>query len=137
MTEQADDRHLPLADVESEEYWAFAQRHELAVRYCDDCDLHFHYPRRRCVRCLGDNTSWKIATGRGTIYTYTEVQQAPNRVFRARAPYVIAIVELDNGARMMSNVDAEPGTVSIGQAVEVAWRDDGDVTLPIFVQAGS
>lgn len=127
-----DDRHLPMPDQDSEGFWAAAQEHRLVVRHCQSCSRSHFYPRRRCPYCLSDDTSWLDHPGTGTIVSYTVVRQAGTRAFKDRVPYILAVIDLGDGVHMMSNVDADPMTVSIGQPVRVAWRTDGDMELPIF-----
>jgi uncharacterized OB-fold protein len=76
------------------------------------------------------------SAGRGTIYTYTVVRQHGHPFFRAHAPYVVAYVDLDEGFRILAEVATEPGTVHVGQRVEVTWEDHDEVAVPLFRPVG-
>lgn len=132
----ADTRHLPLPDADTTEFWAAAAEHRLLVKRCSDCGVEHLYPRRRCPNCLSERTEWREHPGTGRVVTYTVVHQAGSRAFRERVPYVLAIIELDGGARLMSNVLGDPDAVAIDTAVAVAWRSEGTadepVVLPVF-----
>ena len=132
--------HLPQPDVETQPYWDAAAEGKLLIKHCTACDRSFFYPRNHCPRCWSTDTEWREAAGTGTVYTFTVVHQNDLPPFRDRVPYVVAIVELDEGARMTSNiegVDAEE--VACGMPVRVSFReearDDGGVHLPVFVPA--
>jgi uncharacterized OB-fold protein len=129
----ADDRHLPLPDQDTTAFWQAAAERHFVVRHCTVCDWSYHYPRRRCPRCGGEETTWIEHDGLGTVISYTVVHQAGSRTFAARVPYVLAVVDLGDGVRLMTNVEADPGSVSIGMPVRIGWRVDGDVVLPIVV----
>lgn len=133
---EPDLRHLPLPDADSEPFWAAAAEHRLLARRCERTGRAYLYPRERVPGTLSDDTTWVELSGAGTIYTYTVVRQAAARAFRDRVPYVLALIDLDEGARMMANVEADPDEVNIGQRVHVAWREEGDMTLPVFVPDG-
>ncbi|MFA4929336.1 MAG: OB-fold domain-containing protein [Patulibacter sp.] len=126
-------RHLPLPDVDTEPFWAAAAEQRLICRYDEDNERYYHYPRERAPGTLSDRTSWREVSGRGVVYSYTVVHQAASRAFRDRVPYVLALIDLDEGARMMATVDAPTDAVAIGTRVRVAWRIEEDVTLPVFV----
>ncbi len=129
--------HLPQPDVETRAYWDGTARGELLIKHCDACGRDFFYPRTHCPRCWSAETSWKRASGRGTVYTFTVVHQNDLPPFKERLPYVIAIVELEEGVRMTSNIEAEPSSVRCGMPVEVAFRAEARaenefVHLPVF-----
>ena len=125
---------LPRIDEESKGFWEGCQRHELHVQQCRDCGALRYYPRALCPRCLSDDTSWVLSSGRGTVYTYTVTYQNQAAGFRDELPYVLAYVELDEGVRLLTNiVGCAPETVSIGMPVEVCFEDvTPEVTLPKF-----
>ena len=127
-------RHLPVPDAETEPYWSAAAEGRLVFRRCEACGLAYHYPRARCPRCLSEWVRWEDAIGSGTIHTYTVVRQNGARPFRERLPYVLALVDLDEGPRLMSTIEGAPAdAVEIGARVRVAFRrETDDVTLPVF-----
>ena len=87
----------------------------------------------------GADTEWLEASGRGTVYTFTVIRQNGMRPFRSELPYVVAMIELDEGPRMMGNVtDCDPESVRIGQAVEVHFlKVADDVGIPVWRPAAA
>ena len=119
-------------DSDSRPYWEGLAQGELRIQRCDVCSRAVFYPRSICPHCHADQLSWIVASGRGTIYSYTVAHQAFG-VFAEDAPYVVAIVELEEGVRMMTRIDAPRERVSIGLAVHVTFETMGEnITLPYF-----
>ena len=85
-------------------FWEGARRGELVLPRCRTCSTVFFYPRELCPECLSSNLDWVAASGRGRVYSYTIVHQPAHPSFRADSPYLYAIVQLDEGVRMVSNV---------------------------------
>jgi len=125
---------LPRVDEESRGFWEALARHELYVQECGGCGTRRYYPRALCPRCLGDRTVWVRARGRGTVYSFTVTHQNQAPGFREALPYVLAVVELEEGVRLMSNVvGCAPDAVRIGMPVEVVFEDvTPEITLPKF-----
>ena len=125
---------VPVPTAESQEYWAGCKRHELLIQRCRSCGRFQFYPRAVCTGCLSQDLEWAKASGRGTVYSYSVVYRAPSKAFAADAPYATAIVELEEGVRMMSNVvGCPPEEVRIGMPVEVVFEDVSDeIALPKF-----
>ena len=125
-------RPLPIPDGDTKPYWDAAKEHRLVVQRCQDCAAAIFYPRAVCPHCMSDRIDWIDATGRGTIYSYTVVHRAPPG-FADSAPYVVALIDLEEGVRMMTNVVDAPAAVRVGAAVEVTFDDVTDeITLPKF-----
>lgn len=125
---------LPRVDEETRGYWEGLARHELWFQRCRSCGTQRFYARAVCTACLSSAVEWVRASGRGTVYSYTVTRQNQAPGFREELPYVLAIVELDEGLRMMTNVvECAPDAVTIGMAVEVVWEDVApDTTLAKF-----
>lgn len=85
-------------------FWEAAKRHELVMPRCKTCDHFFFYPREECPRCLSTNLEWAKVSGRGRLYSYTVVRQPANPAFNDDVPYVYAVVQLEEGPRMVSAV---------------------------------
>src|SRR5579859_1525131 len=126
-------RPLPVPDDDTMPYWDAAKQHRLVIQRCSDCARAIFYPRSVCPHCMSDRIAWIDASGRGTIYSYTVVHRAPPQ-FVDSAPYVVALIDLAEGVRLMSNVeDCSPSDVSIGAAVEVTFDEvTPEITLPKF-----
>jgi uncharacterized OB-fold protein len=129
----------PVPLPETKPYWAAARRHELTLPYCGACRAFHYYPRASCPRCLSGALEWRRVSGRGRLHTFTIVHRGP-RDFPLGTPYVLAIVELDEGPRLMTNlvdVAPDPAAVRIGMPVEVVFLDLGDTAaLPHFRPIG-
>ena len=113
-------------------FYDACQRGELQLQHCDDCQHVLFYPRTHCDACQGASLSWRPASGKGVIATYTVVRRGVSVDFPA--PYIIALIDLAEGPRMMSQIiDAEPEALSSGLPVMIdfeSWSDT--ITLPVF-----
>lgn len=129
---------LPTPDPSTQPWWDAAREGRLLVKRCADCGRAHFYPRPFCPHCWSANVAWEQASGRGTLYTWSVVHQNDLPPFNERVPYVAAIVELEEGPRMMTNiVDCDPAALAVGMPVEVTFRPaTDDVTLPVFRPAG-
>lgn len=127
-------RRLPIPQPETEYYWEKARAHELWLMRCDDCGNAYFYPRSICPICFSRNTRWFQASGRGTLFAFSIVHRPPSPAFAV--PYVAAMVELEEGPRMPTNlvgVEPDPTAVRIGMPVEVVFEDVTDaISLPKF-----
>ena len=127
---------LPVKQPESDFYWEKAQAHELWLRRCIDCAKAYFYPRDICPGCGGRNVEWTQASGKGTLHTFAIVHRAPVPAFRDRVPFVVALVDLEEGPRIPTNltgVDPAPDNITVGMHVEVAFEDVTEgITLPMF-----
>ena len=108
------------------------QMGKLVLQRCQHCGHVLFYPRTHCDACQSDQLAWEDASGAGTIASYTVVRRAVSADFEA--PYVIALIDLAEGPRMMSQIiDADPDALAVGLSVKVdfaAWSED--ITLPVF-----
>ena len=128
-------RFIPPVSPLTEPYWEATKRDELRVQKCGSCEHRPFPPRSHCERCGSEDLSWQTVSGAGTIYTYTIAARAPHPVFKDQCPLVIAVVELEEGPRMISNVvGCDPDEVRIGLPVRVAFEpiEDSDLKLPVF-----
>lgn len=128
------ERPQPVVDADSREFWEAASRHELRLPYCNACQRAFYYPRVLCPHCHGDDLIWKTLCGHGVVHSYTVSRRPAGPAFQERTPYVVALVDLEEGPRMLTNIiidDVE--RVHIGQEVTVVFEklDDG-LALPVF-----
>lgn len=128
------ERPLPELDGVSAPFWQAARQHRLVAPKCKQCGKVFFYPRAVCPFDWNSDLEWVELSGQGVIYTYTVVRQAAHPAFAERVPYVLALVDLAEGIRIMSNVVARPEAVQIGMPVAVRFEDiDQEVSLPFFV----
>jgi uncharacterized OB-fold protein len=125
-------RPLPTVSLESEPFWAATRDRRLVLQWCANCDATVQFPRSFCPRCQQSSLEWREASGSGTVYAVT-VEHRPEAMGEEK-PYAVALVDLDEGARFMTNVvGCEPDAVAIGMAVRVTWEEleDGR-NLPQF-----
>jgi uncharacterized OB-fold protein len=113
---------LPKPTETSRPFWDAAKRHELQLQQCGGCKAFIYYPRDRCPHCLSEQLEWRPVSGKGKVYSYTTVRRASTRSFSDQ-PYVLAIVELDEGVRLTTNVEAPPESIKIGMPVMVFFDD--------------
>lgn len=127
-------RFLPQPTDLSRPFWEAARRHELLIQRCSGCGRHVFYPRYNCPHCDSRGLVWDKVSGRGRVYTYTIARRPTHPAFADRVPYVIAIVELEEGPRVTTNiVDCEVDAVRIDMPVEVTFWDVSDeVSLVMF-----
>lgn len=132
-------KNLPVSTAETAEYWAGCRRHELLIQCCSDCAAHQFYPRILCTRCSGRSLRWVRASGRGTIRSFTIVRRAVSAAYAAEVPYVVALIRLEEGPTLMSNVvGCDVEAVTMGMPVEVVFDDwPGGVTVPKFRPASA
>lgn len=128
------EKPLPVMDPESQPYWDAMREQRLMLKRCRACGRHHHYPRELCPHCGSNEVEWTQAKGTGSVYSYTVARRPAGPAFKADTPYVVAIIELDEGARMMSNlVGIDPDQVRIGARVAVQFDAvTPEVTLPKF-----
>ena len=124
---------LPQPTPESRPFFDALKEHRLLIQRCRDCEDAYYYPRPFCPSCLSSSVEWEEASGRGKLYSFViNHRAAPGFV----APYIIAVVELDEGPRMMTNlvgVEPDPDLVRCEMRVEIVFDDvDDDFTLPRF-----
>lgn len=134
VVSHAVERPVPTPDAATAPYWSAAQDHRLALPRCLDCNCHHFYPRTLCPHCGSARLEWADCSGRGEVYSFTVVHRAPSPAFAADVPYVVAVVKLDEGPHLMTNiVGCAPADVRIGAKVRAAYRQVSDaVTLPVF-----
>jgi uncharacterized protein len=128
---------LPRPYQDTQAYWDAAKDKRLVLQQCRDCRKPQFYPRGVCSHCLGSALDWVESSGRGKVHTFTVCHRAPHPGFAAELPFVIAVIELDEGVRMMSNiVGCDPKTVRIDMAVKVVFAEESpEITLPKFEPA--
>lgn len=128
--------HLPSPDADTLPYWDAAREHRLLIKRCRACGEPHWYPRPFCPRCWSEDVAWEEASGLGTLYTWSIVRRNDLPPFGERVPYITAVVDLDEGPRMLSNlVDVEESDVRIGMRLRVSWQQEGDYVLPVFTHA--
>ena len=114
---------VPAPDAISRTYWEGANLGEFRFQRCRACGKAQFYARSACVHCHATDLEWQVAAGRGRIASFSVIHRAPLPSFVADAPYVLALVDLDEGFRFMCNVlKCEPSEVRIGMPVRVCFE---------------
>ncbi len=124
------DKPLPRPEIPdlTQPFWDAAKRHELVLPRCLRCNQYFWYPREVCPHCLRIDWEWTGVSGRGRLHTFTVVRQPLNPAVADDVPYAYAIVQLEEGVRLISNIVdcAIPDDLAIDMPVEAAYDDVSD-----------
>ena len=127
---------LPTPSPETQAWWDAAGEGRFLVKRCRACQRAHFYPRPFCPHCWSDDVVWEEASGRATVYTWSVVHRNDLPPFHERLPYVVAVVELEEGPKAMTNlVDVDPAAIQAGMPVEVVFRaldDDQELQVPVF-----
>ena len=131
-------RPLPVVDSDTRPFWEAAKAHKLSIQRCRTCRKHVFYPRALCPHCHSPKLEWREVSGDGTIFTFTIARRPAGPAFQGQEPYVIALVDLKEGARMMTNIVTDDvDSVKIGQKVRVWFEDvSPEISLPKFKVVG-
>lgn len=127
------DRPLPQPTPETLHFWEGTKAGELRLQRCSDCDQAYFPPRPFCPHCSSRNVEVFAASGRATLYSYViHHREVPGFT----APYAIAVVELEEGPRMMTNIvgcDQTPEALQLDMELEVTYEECSDeISLPLF-----
>ena len=124
MTTYSKPMPRPMNPELSRPFWEAARRHELVMPRCRNCSNIFFYPREQCPTCMSDDLGWTQVSGRGRLYSFTVVHQTAHPAFQAEAPHIYAIIQLNEGPRIPSNlVDCGIEDAQIDMPVEVVFDD--------------
>jgi uncharacterized OB-fold protein len=125
---------VPVPTRETQPYWEGCKSHELRIQKCAACRHYQFYPRLYCTACMSDRVEWVKASGRGTVLSFTIVYRPVTQAFAIDVPYVVALITLDEGPQLMSNVvGCPPEQVRIGMPVEVTFEDwTEEISVPKF-----
>lgn len=127
-------KHLPVIETHTKAYWDACRDGKLLIQNCQKCGNLQFYPRTVCINCLSEELGWVRASGKGTVYAFSTIHQAPTPAYAGDIPYSFAIIDLEEGVRMTSNViDCKPEDVKVGMAVEVVFRSHSpEIAVPYF-----
>jgi uncharacterized OB-fold protein len=126
---------LPVPGPDDAPYWKALERGVLVLQRCASCGTVRHPPRPRCGNCAHAAHSWEPASGLGTVHSFTVIHHPANPALAGEVPYVVALIELDEGPRLVSNVvGVDPDLVAIDQRVRVRFDEVGPgAVLPRFI----
>jgi uncharacterized OB-fold protein len=122
-----------LPEPDSQAFWDAAGQHRLTYRRCRSCGAAVFFVRAHCPRCGSFDVDDEVSNGLGTIYSCTVVRRDGQPGFRDRTPYVTALVDLDEGFRILTEIATDDvDAVRIGQRVEVTWEDHDEGAIALF-----
>jgi uncharacterized protein len=124
----------PVPTRETKPYWEGCKAHELRIQRCATCGHNQFFPRIYCTQCMSDHVEWIKASGRAKVVSYTIVHRPVSPAFAGEIPYVVALVKLDEGPTMMTNlVGCTPEQLKIGMPVAVTFEDwTEEIAIPKF-----
>jgi uncharacterized OB-fold protein len=125
---------IPVPSFESNPYWEGLRRHQLLMPRCNACNRYWFPPSTHCPHCTSADFAWTPVSGRGKVFTYVVYHRVFHPGFADEVPYTVALVELEEGPRMISNiVGIPPDELACEMPVHVVYEDVADnVTLPKF-----
>ena len=137
MSDRDYDLPIPVADEASEPFYAGAKEGRLMLLRCSQCGRYRLPGRGRCADCWSEQSEWVQASGRGKLYSFGIMHQKYHPAFAEVTPYNYALVELEEGPRMVTNlVDVAVADYRIGMALQVDFEDvDPETTLVVFRRA--
>src|SRR5256885_15985734 len=131
---RAEGKPIPVPTLETAPYWEGCRQHRLRIQRCSACSRYQFFPRIYCSNCFSERIEWVNATGRARVLSFTIVRRPVSPAFANEVPYVVALVTLEEGPQMMTNiVECTPEGVRIGMALEVVFEDWTEtISIPKF-----
>jgi uncharacterized OB-fold protein len=138
MSDAHSGKRIPRSTALSAPYWEGCRNRQLLIQRCGKCRHHQFYPRSICTACMAEDPEWVESGGHGTVRSFTVIRHPVSKAYAEEVPYVIALIQLDEGPVMMSSLlDCEPENARTGARVEVVFEDWTDeVTMPKFRPLG-
>lgn len=125
---------------EAKPYWDGARDGKLMIPKCRACGKSHLYPRVMCPHCASRELEWIQASGRGKLFSFEIAHQILNKAFKVKPPVILALVELEEGPRLLTNLvnaTPDPKTLRCDMPVQVVFeRLSDEITLPMFQPAG-
>jgi uncharacterized OB-fold protein len=134
---QSQSKPVPVADLDTKPFWDYCKQHELRVQKCSKCGKLYYPPNSLCLNCLNTTSEWVKLSGKGQVYSFIVVHRRYHPAFAKEIPYTVAIIETEEGVRMLSNIiECKPEAVKIGMPVQVVFDDvSPEFSLPKFKPA--
>ncbi len=124
---------LPKPDAVTQPFWDACRERKLCFQQCDSCGHRWLPPSVVCPRCWTAFFTWVPAAGTGAVFSFAVYHRAYHPAFKRLVPYVVAVIELSEGPRLVSNIiEAAPHELRVGMAVRLEFRDTDGLPLPVF-----
>lgn len=124
----------PRVTHDTKYFWESCRRHTLQLQQCLDCGTFYWPAGRFCPYCLSENVAWKPVSGRGHVFSYVIFRRAFDPRLAIKLPYVVAVIQLEEGPKIISNVvGCDPDEVYMDMPVINTWADAEEVTIPQFM----
>ena len=140
MSQEVYRKPIPVPTPETQFFWDKCKEHELWLQRCETCQHVFFYPRMHCPECLSEDVPGFRSSGKGILWTYM-INHRPVPGFEDDGPYAIAVVQLEEGPRMMSNIvgiENTPENLVLDMPLEVVFEDaTEEISIPKFKPAGA
>ncbi len=129
---------LPVINDDNRRFYEYTRNHELRMQKCQECGFIRFPPGILCPKCHSMKADWVQLSGRGQIYSFAIYRIAFHPEFQNKIPYAVAIIQLSEGPRLVSNVTGcKIDDIKIGMAVEVYFEElDKEISLPMFKPLG-
>lgn len=115
------------------EYFAYLDQGRFLIQRCDGCRAHVFFPRVLCPHCGATGLEWVAPSGRGTVHSFSVIAGKPG----VSGDYNVALVDLDEGVRLMSRVEGVPAAlVRVGMPVQAHVRVTDGKGLLVFLAGG-
>lgn len=127
----------PAIDPQAQPFWDAVARGGISYQHCANCGNAWLPARSECPECLSDSPEWLDASGRARLVSWVVYHRSFNPAFAERLPYTVAIVQLDEGPRMITNIvgAGDPEALKVDQPLVLRVERDGDVMVPRFTPA--
>lgn len=127
------DKLVPTVNETNRLYWEGTAQGELRLRQCKACGAKFRFSHGWCPECGSDDLGYVVSAGKGVVTNFSVIHVPPYEAYASEVPYALALVDLEEGVRMMANiVECDPLTVAVGMQVTVTYEDRGGIKLPQF-----
>jgi len=124
---------IPIIDNDSKIYWESAKNNKLLIQYSKKSNEYFLYSKQLISNIDNNDIEWKEVSGKGKIYSFTEVYVPAGPAFKEETPYIVASIELEEGARIISNIVTSKKNITIGMKVKVIFdKQSEELTIPKF-----
>ena len=127
-------KNIPRPTGDTQIYWEGCRQNRLLLQHCGDCGQFQFYPRMMCTGCMSDRIGWQEAKGVGHVISYTVIRRAISEDYAAKVPYILALIKLEEGPTMMSNlIECAVDDVSVKLPVEVVFEKwSEEISIPLF-----